>query len=102
MVILIDVSKHATSFKTYTQGNYTYWYNVETILNSFHLFRYLSFGLLRNREMLRKILTMFQSVLKVENVCYNVKVRGSEAAIWSSSKACEKEIVDYDEGFIQY
>lgn len=44
---------------------------------------------------------MYQSVLKVEKVCYNVKVRGSEAAIWSSD-ATEKERDDIDEGFVNY
>lgn len=45
---------------------------------------------------------MYQSVLKVEKVCYNVKVRGSEAAIWSSSDAIDKTHDDDDEGFINY
>ena len=46
---------------------------------------------------------MYQSVLKVEKVCYNIKVRGSEAAIWSSNDAIEKERDDdVDEGFANY
>lgn len=46
---------------------------------------------------------MHQSVLKVEKVCYNIKVRGSEAAIWSSNDTMEKERdVDDDEGFANY
>lgn len=67
-------------------------------------FRYLSLGSSRNRELTRKMHTMYQSVLKVEKVCYNVKVRGSEAAIWSSSDAHahEKETDDTDEGFVHY
>lgn len=45
---------------------------------------------------------MYQSVLKVEKVCYNVKVRGSEAAVWSANDASEKERDDTDEGFVNY
>lgn len=46
---------------------------------------------------------MYQSVLKVEKVCYNVKVRGSEAAIWTSSDGMDKERHDdADEGFVNY
>lgn len=51
----------------------------------------------------RKMREMFQSVLKVEKVCYNVTVRGSEAAIWGSSDAMEKDRHDdADEGFVNY
>lgn len=65
--------------------------------------RYLSIGAVRNREMSRKMHAMYQSVLKVEKVCYNVTVRGSEAAIWSSSDAMDKERHDdADEGFVNY
>lgn len=65
--------------------------------------RYLSIGAVRNREMSRKMHAMHQSVLKVEKVCYNVTVRGSEAAIWSSSDAMDKERQDdADEGFVNY
>lgn len=57
----------------------------------------------RNREMSRKVFTMFQSVIKVEKVCYNVKVRGFEAARWSSSDGMDKERNDMDdEGFVNY
>lgn len=63
---------------------------------------YLRLGSFRNREMSRKVYTMHQSVLKVEKVCYNVKVRGSEAAKWSSSDALEKQHEDDDEGFANY
>lgn len=54
--------------------------------------------------MSRKIHAIHQSVLKVEKVCYNVTVRGSEAAIWSSSDAMDKERGqdDADEGFVNY
>lgn len=40
---------------------------------------------------------MRQSVLKAEDVCYNVKVRGGEAAKWGLES--EKPNVDIDEGF---
>lgn len=52
--------------------------------------------------MSRKIFTMRQSLLKVENVCYNVKVRGGEAAKWGSDDALDKPNADDDEGFIHY
>ncbi|XP_055379049.1 translin-associated protein X [Condylostylus longicornis] len=35
----------------------------------------------RQRDLARKISTLRQSVLKTEQVCYNIKVRGSEAAL---------------------
>lgn len=59
-------------------------------------------GQTRNREMSRKIFTMRQSLLKVENVCYNVKVRGGEAAKWGSDDHLDKPNADEDEGFINY
>lgn len=43
---------------------------------------------------------MHQSVLKTENVCYNVKVRGGEAAKWGSVNAYDnKPGDDVDEGY---
>lgn len=69
----------------------------------FNYFRYLSLGSVRHKEMSRKMHAMYQSVLKVEKVCYNIKVRGSEAAIWSSNDAIEKDRDDdADEGFANY
>lgn len=59
-------------------------------------------GATRNREMSRKIYAMRQSVLKVENVCYNVKVRGGEAAKWGSDDTLDKQHADEDEGFNNY
>ncbi|EDW38820.1 GL13728 [Drosophila persimilis] len=59
---------------------------------------YISLNLQRARELWRKITTMRQSVLKAENVCYNVKVRGGEAAIWGSNFD-QKLAEDVDEGF---
>ncbi|XP_067616505.1 translin-associated protein X [Eurosta solidaginis] len=59
---------------------------------------YISLNVHRCRELSRKIYTMRQSVLKTENVCYNVKVRGGEAAKWGS--VFENKITeDLDEGF---
>lgn len=52
--------------------------------------------------MSRKIFTMRQSLLKVEMVCYNVKVRGGEAAKWGSDDNLDKPNADDDEGFINY
>uniref|UniRef100_A0A131XIA3 Putative translin associated factor x n=1 Tax=Hyalomma excavatum TaxID=257692 RepID=A0A131XIA3_9ACAR len=39
---------------------------------------FLGFGNTAGREMSRKVWTLFQSVRKVENACYTIKVRGSE------------------------
>lgn len=59
---------------------------------------YISLNVQRSRELSRKIYTMRQSVLKAENVCYNVKVRGGEAAKWGA--VFENKVTeDLDEGF---
>lgn len=49
--------------------------------------------------MTRKISAMHQSVLKIEKVCYNVKVRGKEAARWMTNDQVEKHD-DEDAGFV--
>ncbi|XP_068157155.1 translin-associated protein X [Drosophila tropicalis] len=59
---------------------------------------YISLNCQRARELWRKITTMRQSVLKAENVCYNVKVRGGEAAKWGATFD-HKPAEDVDEGF---
>uniref|UniRef100_A0A034VYP2 Translin-associated protein X n=1 Tax=Bactrocera dorsalis TaxID=27457 RepID=A0A034VYP2_BACDO len=59
---------------------------------------YISLNVQRCRELSRKIYTMRQSVLKAENVCYNVKVRGGEAAKWGAVFE-NKMNDDLDEGF---
>ncbi|KAH8291831.1 hypothetical protein KR054_001049 [Drosophila jambulina] len=59
---------------------------------------YISLNCPRARELWRKITTMRQSVLKAENVCYNVKVRGGEAAKWGATFD-QKPAEDVDEGF---
>nr|XP_014097690.1 translin-associated protein X [Bactrocera oleae] len=59
---------------------------------------YISLNVQRSRELSRKIYTMRQSVLKAENVCYNVKVRGGEAAKWGAVFE-NKMNDDLDEGF---
>lgn len=57
----------------------------------------------RCRDLSRKIYTLRQSVLKVENVCYNVKVRGGEAAKWgaitTATDVYTEKNYDEDEGF---
>ncbi|XP_023164227.1 translin-associated protein X [Drosophila hydei] len=58
---------------------------------------YISLNCQRARELWRKITTMRQSMLKAENVCYNVKVRGGEAAKCASFD--QKPADDADEGF---
>ncbi|XP_030369441.1 translin-associated protein X [Scaptodrosophila lebanonensis] len=59
---------------------------------------YISLNCQRARELWRKIAVMKQSLLKAENVCYNVKVRGGEAAKWGSVFD-QKPAEDVDEGF---
>ncbi|KAM8703333.1 hypothetical protein ACLKA7_008023 [Drosophila subpalustris] len=58
---------------------------------------YISLNCQRARELWRKITTMRQSMLKTENVCYNVKVRGGEAA--KCANFDQKPGDDTDEGF---
>lgn len=48
---------------------------------------YISVGPTFNREWSRKMSTLRQSLLKSEFVCYNIKVRGKEAAKWSAAQA---------------
>lgn len=68
-----------------------------------HLYTgYLGLSNVRNKEMSRKIQTLRQSVLKVELVCYNIRVRGGEAAVWGADDPVEKSGVDDDEGFANY
>lgn len=67
-----------------------------------HLYTcYLSLGNVRNKDMGRKIFTLRQSVQKAENVCYNIKVRGSEAAVWGAEDV-PSGAADDDEGFANY
>lgn len=61
------------------------------------IFSYISLNCQRARELWRKITTMRQSMLKAENVCYNVKVRGGEAA--KCANFDQKPGDDTDEGF---
>ncbi|EDV91009.1 translin-associated protein X [Drosophila grimshawi] len=58
---------------------------------------YVSLNCQRARELWRKITVMRQSMLKAENVCYNVKVRGGEAA--KCANFDQKPTDDADEGF---
>lgn len=48
---------------------------------------YMAVGNTGNREWSRKMHTLRQSLLKSEFVCYNIKVRGKEAAKWSAAQA---------------
>lgn len=59
----------------------------------------MSLSQVRQKDMTNKIYTLRQSVLKVENVCYNVTVRGGEAAKWGSLDNIDKPADDVDEGF---
>lgn len=46
---------------------------------------FISVSNARSRDFSQKVSTLRQSLLKSENVCYNVKVRGGEAAKWGST-----------------
>lgn len=64
---------------------------------------FISVSNAKNRDFSQKLFTLRQSLLKSENVCYNVKVRGGEAAKWGNTDegayaALGKEHLDDDEG----
>lgn len=64
---------------------------------------FISVSNAKNRDFSQKLYTLRQSLLKSENVCYNVKVRGGEAAKWGSTDeagyaAMGKGYLDEDEG----
>ncbi|XP_058812394.1 translin-associated protein X [Topomyia yanbarensis] len=62
---------------------------------------FISVANARSRDFSQKLLTLRQSLLKSENVCYNVKVRGGEAAKWGNTDDCAfvpKDNLDEDEG----
>jgi predicted translin family RNA/ssDNA-binding protein len=59
---------------------------------------YMTLNVNRVKDMNFKIYTMKGSVLKCEAVCYNIKVRGKEAAKWGSM-VTQKKQDDEDEGF---
>lgn len=60
---------------------------------------YISIGPTYNKEFSRKMSTLRQSLLKAEFVCYNIKVRGKEAAKWSAAQAPAQSVCDeVDEG----
>ncbi|XP_052889873.1 translin-associated protein X [Anopheles moucheti] len=46
---------------------------------------FLSVTSIRSRDFTHKMITLRQSLLKSENVCYNVTVRGGEAAKWGTT-----------------
>lgn len=62
---------------------------------------YMGMGNARHRDMGQKIHTLRQSVMKTEQVCYNIKVRGGEAAIWGAD-GTDKGAADDDEGYANY
>lgn len=73
-------------------------YNFNGTINYFFIdFRFLGIGPTWNKDMSRKISTLRQSMLKSEMVCYNIKVRGTEAAKWGAT-ATDANCED-DEGF---
>uniref|UniRef100_A0A182W3N6 Translin-associated protein X n=1 Tax=Anopheles minimus TaxID=112268 RepID=A0A182W3N6_9DIPT len=47
---------------------------------------FLSVTAIRSRDFSHKMITLRQSLLKSENVCYNVTVRGGEAAKWGTTE----------------
>lgn len=64
---------------------------------------FISVSNARSRDFSQKLFTLRQSLLKSESVCYNVKVRGGEAAKWGSTDdtgfvGMSKDHPDEDEG----
>ncbi|EZA59033.1 hypothetical protein DMN91_010453 [Ooceraea biroi] len=63
-------------------------------------------GLVSSNEMSKKILTLKQSLTKMENACYTIKVRGSEIPKYmlagAAIAAAEKYIAEDDEGYQAY
>lgn len=56
-------------------------------------------GHTNNRDFGQKYTTLKQSMLKCETVCYNVKVRGTEAAKWGQGQTTTTLDDNKDEGF---
>lgn len=57
----------------------------------------------RNRNLSTKMITLRQSLLKVEHVCYNIKVRGKEAGTLALLDAGDAVVGgDDDEGFSNF
>lgn len=61
----------------------------------------------RNRGLATKVSVLRQSLLKVEHVCYNIKVRGKEAGTLSLMMAADRAggggaSPDDDEGFSNF
>lgn len=66
-------------------------------------FRSLCVGPYKCRELNRKLVTMYQSLLKVEEVCYNLRVRGTEAIKWHGLiDKTPDEGENQDEGYSKY
>ncbi|XP_055526883.1 translin-associated protein X [Wyeomyia smithii] len=64
---------------------------------------FISVSNARSRDFSQKLYTLKQSLIKSENVCYNVKVRGGEAAKWGATDdyaigVMVKDNQDDDEG----
>lgn len=57
---------------------------------------FLSIGHLQNRDFGQKLFTLKQSVLKVEMVCYNIKVRGGEAIKLGATQGIFSSVLDGD------
>lgn len=92
---------HANLFRIFTEGKYFLFYLKLIFYKKNGNFSFLGIGPTWNKEMSRKISTLRQSLLKTEMVCYNIKVRGTEAAKWGNSTAKElhEGNGDDDEGF---
>lgn len=76
-------------------------FNATKFLQQIHS-GFLSIGHMSNRDYRQKADTLKQSVLKCENVCYNIKVRGGEAAKWGAAQTTGPVFNDpkeADEGF---
>lgn len=75
-------------------------FNATKFLKQIHA-EFLGVGQTGHREFWQKYNTLKQSVQKCENVCYNIKVRGGEAAKWGAAQVATvlNEPKVEDEGF---
>ncbi|XP_076164427.1 translin associated factor X [Ptiloglossa arizonensis] len=60
---------------------------------------FLSSTNISNKEMIRKLHTLKQSLHKIENVCYTIKVRGSEIPKHILADIALEEYAESDEGY---
>lgn len=97
------MSNNLQGFTSIIRGVNNFKSNLKFLLLIIIYFRCLLVNPYKCKDLNRKIVTMYQSLLKVEQVCYNVKVRGTEAVKWQSliDKIPDEER-NQDEGYSKY